>query len=198
MRLFELEDEMPVFSPEARTIKEFNAILRRDRGSKGDHDGRKKQHALKELSFIHFYCTFDSRFELYETEEERNEAIKVAVGLSEEWQPDDLIVAGIRRYTDMMQTESMGLVKQARSAIKKFEEYLETVDLNERNIKSGTLVHDSKKYRENVNGIPEMIENLNKSKKIVQKELEDLFGKASKKQRSLAEIGFADNIEGEI
>ena len=35
-------------------IPEFSALIRRDRGSEGDHDGRKKFHARKEFTFIYF------------------------------------------------------------------------------------------------------------------------------------------------
>ena len=188
MKLITLENEMPVFNPEIRMIKEFNRILMRDRGSEGDSQGRKKSVALKELAFVYFYCVFDSRFDMYTTDDERNEAIRDAVGLPKEWEIDDIIIDAIKAYDKMMQTESMRLVNKARIAIQKFEDYLEDVDLTERNEKSGSLIHDAKKYRENVNGVAEMIKNLNAAKELVEKEIEDKYGASNKnKRRSLIE-----------
>lgn len=195
MKLVALVDEMPVFSEEARTIKAFNDIIRRDRGSEGDSQGRKKQVAIAELGFIYFYCSFDSRFDLYDTDIERIEAIRITVGLPDTWQVDNIIKEAIKVYTDLMKTESMRLVNKARGAIKKYEDYLESVDLDERTKNDG-LVHDAKKYRENVNGVAEMIENLNKAKKLVEKEIEDKIGSGNgkKRDRSLIE----DETFGEI
>lgn len=189
MKLVTLENEMPVFEPEIRTITEFNRILMRDKD-------RTKKFALKELAFVYFYCVFDSRFDYYSVEKERNDAIKRAVGLEDDWEKDSIINDAINCYTDLMQTESMRLVNKARAAIKKFEEYLEEVDLTERIKDDGGLLHNAKQYRENVNGIAEMIQNLNKAKDIVHKEIEDKFGK-KQKLRSLAEESFTqleDNL----
>lgn len=46
---------LEINKPEARNIPEFKAIIIRDKGSDGDHDGRKKLYAFKELMFAYTY-----------------------------------------------------------------------------------------------------------------------------------------------
>lgn len=189
MKLVQLIDEMPYFSEEARTIIQFNRILMRDKGSEGDSDGRKKKFALKELAFVYFYCSFDGRFQFYDTEKERIEAIKSVLGLPKEWVIDSVIEDAIKMYSYLTETESMALVKEARRAIKKLKEFIEDVDLNA-TTKSGTLVFSPKDLQSVIKDMPYTIESLNKAKEIVQKELGDKLGKSDKKVRSLVEKDF--------
>jgi hypothetical protein len=118
MKLFEIVDEIPVPSAEVRTIKEFNRLITRDRGSEGDSQGRKKKRALQELAFVHWYCTFDTRFENMQ-ETERNASIANAVGLPEDWELDSDIRMAIERYSDMLTTESMPFVQSLRKGLNK-------------------------------------------------------------------------------
>jgi hypothetical protein len=182
MKLITLEDEMPIFSSEARTIIEFNRILMRD-------EDRKKKFALKELAFVYFYCSYDNRFELYDTENDRVEAIKASVDLPKDWVIDSIIQDAIKKYSYMMETESMGLVNETRKAIKKLKQFIENVDL-ESTTKSGSLIFSPKDLQAVIKDMPFMIESLNKAKSIVDKEQEDKLGKG-KKQRSLAETSFS-------
>lgn len=196
MKLVTIEDEMPVFNPEVRVIVEFNRILMRDKGSEGDADGRKKRFALRELAFVHFYCAFDSRFDLYDTEEERIEAIKKAVGLPDDWIKDSLIDDAINRYSDMMKTESMKLVENIRKAIQKLEGFIATHEVTDET-NSGTLVFGPDKMQKLIEGTPSMIRALNEAKQIVAKELEDMSGK-NKRIKSMAESSFNKAIDGKI
>lgn len=180
MRLITLENEMPVFNPEIRMIKEFKAILVRDKD-------KYKVNANKELAFIHFYCTYDSRFELYDNEEERIEAIITSVGLPEDWEYDSLIKQACTRYTDMMQTRTMKLAKSMRDSITTLENFLANVDLEERN-NSGNYVFDAVKYQNTIQKMADTIEAMAKVDEIIDKELSEKISgdkKVKKKERSL-------------
>lgn len=192
MKLFELQNEIPVPSAEARTLKYFKALLDRDKS-------KNKKQALKELAFVYFACSFDSRFDSYDTFEETIEAVKTAVNLPEDWEMDDTVRMAIEQYQNSINTESMQLVNKARAAIKKFEEYLENVNLDERT-KSNTLVHKAKEYRENVNGVAEMIEKLNQAKILVEKEMVNKMGgnKGKKIVSYINELSEKEPIKGEF
>lgn len=180
MKLITIENEMPVFNPEIRTIIEFNRILMRDKD-------KFKNNALKELAFVHFYCTYDSRFELYDTEDERIQSIITAVGLPDDWLVDEVIEEACVRYSDLMQTRTMKLAKSLRESVNKLEDFLDSVDLTETN-KSGNLVFDANKYHKSVQEMANTIKSLNEIDEIVEKEIsEKLSGskKEKRKERSL-------------
>ena len=188
MNLFEIIDEMPVPSAEARMIKEFNAILNKNKD---------KNIALKELAFIYFFCGFDSRFVTYDDPVEKQEKIAIVVGLSEDWKPDIKVQDAIRRYQDLMNTESMRLVVKQREAIKKLEDFIDTYNPSKEN-KSGALVFDPLKMQSLIQNMPKMIQALNESKLIVQKELSDKFGGKEVKKRSIATSINSNKFEGQI
>ena len=84
---------------ELRAIKEFRDIISRDRGSAGDHEGRKKAVAFKELMFIHTYCHPGSIFRDLQTER-RFESCKNNAGLPVDWVMDDVIVAACNKFIE--------------------------------------------------------------------------------------------------
>lgn len=204
MKLFDLVDDLPVPSAEARTIKEFNRLITRDRGSEGDAQGRKKKKALKELAFVHWYCTFDSRFEQYDDEKARNEAIINAVGLPEDWEPDADVKLAIERYDDMLVTESMHFVKSLRIGLNKIQQFINEVTMiqivtNNDGDDYEKLSYDPKNLQQIIKEAPKTLVALNEAKKEVEKELQDKFGGNSKKIRAMVN-SFANSseIEGRI
>lgn len=117
MKLITIEDDMPVFNPEARTIKEFLYLLTRDKSSKGDADGRKKRLATKELAFVHFMGHHNSEFVLTYEESEREEKIKKFIDLPNDWKPDAAVKAAIVVYQEMMETPSVIALRETREAL---------------------------------------------------------------------------------
>lgn len=174
MELVKIEDDMPVFNPQIRMIKEFKKLLERDKGTKGDHDGRKKRTATKELAFIYFYCTFDSRFEHFEGEE-KIDKIKEAVDLPTKWKVDDDMKKAIERYTFLMETASIRLYKRTIEA-------LETLD-------PPAAPLDLQKF---VKEMPVTAEAIEKSRRIIFKEQEN---KASKRE---AELSMVDKLGSKV
>lgn len=103
MGLFRLENDMLVIDKdETRAIPEFRAILERDKGSKGDNDGRKKFRAFKEFYYIYLISDLESwinKAGLNDKEKHKN-AIKDC-GLEETFKPDDEIKAAIAKYQEV-------------------------------------------------------------------------------------------------
>jgi len=117
--LITVEDDMPVFSPIARTIKEFNRIIARDRGSEGDSQGRKKLMAMRELAFIAFYADLTSPYRRNDSgdDDEVIAEIKRAVELPDAWVKDLIVDEGIKVYREGTRTASSGLLVATRAAL---------------------------------------------------------------------------------
>ena len=117
MKLITIEDDLPVFNPEARMIKEFLYLITRDKGSKGDADGRKKRLATKELAFVHFIGHHNSEFVLTFEENEREEKIKKFLDLPSDWKPDAAVKEAVGVYEEMMETPSVIALRETREAL---------------------------------------------------------------------------------
>lgn len=181
MELIKIVDDMPVFNPEVRMIKSFKRLLERDKGSKGDHDGRKKLIATKELALIHFYCVYDSRFDSYEGKEKVN-ILKEHLDLSNKWKVDEDIKDAIREYRFLKYTPSMSLYKQMINGVKKIEDFIKNVNLEE-TTKSGGLVFSPEKLDKVIKGLPDTIKSLQTAENLIRKEQED---KVDKKNQELS------------
>lgn len=121
------EKGVPTFNPEVKLIKEYNAIIRRDKGSVGDHDGREKRIATKELAYIYFYASYKSPYYKHD-EAERYHKIKSALDLPNDWKPDELIQAGIDRWEELQTTDAMLDLEAAKRAAKATRNFLNNVD----------------------------------------------------------------------
>ena len=84
---------------ELRNIAPFKAILERDKGSDGDHDGRKKYKAFKEFYYIWYVCDVRSPGNRsgYNEKELHVYAIKES-RLEDTYKPDKLIKEAILYY----------------------------------------------------------------------------------------------------
>tara|TARA_R100001086_G_C11808541_1_gene250867 strand:+ start:455 stop:1063 length:609 start_codon:yes stop_codon:yes gene_type:complete len=190
MRLIELtEDGLPVFSPEARMIVEFNRILMRDGSKEGDKNGRKKEIATKELAFVHFWCIFDSRYSMYDSDEQKMERIRDDVGLDSEWRPDELIEAAIYKYRDLIRTKSSEAVEIADQLITKLKTFYKDIDFlsQENKTKAGSLIIKPKDVEDHIKGLPDLIEKKQKAEQMVRKEFEELSNKKVNKEIGMFE-----------
>jgi hypothetical protein len=190
MKLFRLVNNLPEASEEALLIKEFKKLISRDRS-------QSKETGIKELGFVHFYTSFDSRFQMYKSEEERIEAIKTVLGLNEKWKPDSEVRLAIERYSYMMNTESMDLVLNARKAIGKLQDFLDQLDLTERN-RTDNYMFSAKDLQSVIKELPNTIRALNDAKSVVEKEIEDKFSTGVINSRSLVTKIVGSSTKGNI
>lgn len=181
MVLIRIEDDMPVFNSEVRMIKQFKRLLERDKGSKGDHDGRKKNIATKELAFVHFWCVYDSRFDAF-IGSEKTRILKEHLDLPEKWKVDDDIKEAVKEYKFLTYTPAMSLYESMIKGVKKTQEFIEDVDVDERT-KSGGLVFSADKLDKVIKGLPDTIKSLIVAENLIRKEQED---KADKKNQELS------------
>lgn len=103
MGLFSVENDILIIDKtETRAIPEFRAILERDKGSKGDVDGRKKYRAFKEFYYIYLIADYESWISRggYNDKEKHKLAIK-DTGLEDNFKADDEIKAAINKYSEV-------------------------------------------------------------------------------------------------
>lgn len=171
MKLLEVNEEMmhrAVPSPEARAIKVFAEIVRRDRGSTGDASGRYKQRATQELAWIYHMADFQSPFFNTRDEERQVEVTKEIFG-EEEWTPDELVLQGLQTYKKIHQTPSMKLLEAAHEAVSKLEQYLRDVDFTE-TTEGNKLKYSPKDLISNLEKLGKVVDGLSELRKRVEKE----------------------------
>jgi len=82
---------------EARSKKEYRALIERDKGSDGDYDGRKKYKALRE--FLYMYMLLDPRSMYYNLPySERHKKAKIHAGFHNTWAPDEVLKEAMIQY----------------------------------------------------------------------------------------------------
>jgi hypothetical protein len=185
IKLFEVNDQgLPEISVEARTIQVFKKLITRDKGSEGDHDGRKKYQATKELAFIYFYAKFDSPYEAYE-EYDRALKIKKAVGLDEKWKIDKDILEAVDYFKEIQRTPAMEYLESVEIAVKNMSDYLKNTKIDQtiqEGPNKGKLVHDVGQYRSLTKEMPDLIISYQKTKELVRKEIqEEMATRAARK-----------------
>lgn len=100
------------------TIKEFKKILSRDRGSKGDNDGKKKLFATKEFTFIYHYCDYASKFDNYAEDDKLKECLLNAeLPVDLDYKKDEDLLAAIIRYKSMQDSATLKLLNEAKEGL---------------------------------------------------------------------------------
>lgn len=93
------------------TIKEFKAILVRDKGGKGDTQARKKLQAQKEFTFIFNYCDYRSKFINYSERDKLKAAIKNSeLDKDFDLNKDPELLAAVETYKALQTTPSLRLI----------------------------------------------------------------------------------------
>lgn len=101
--IFRVEnDELVLDKDYLRGIPEFKAILERDKGSKGDADGRRKLQAFKELYYIYMIASLFSYVNKggYNDKDKHTYALKES-GLEDNFKVDSEIKKAIEKYREL-------------------------------------------------------------------------------------------------
>lgn len=100
IKLFTLKDgDIVINKIEILTIPTFRKILTRDKGSKGDADGRKKLFAFKEFAYIYHMADYKStpNSAAYSRSKAHKYALTVT-GLPDNYKPDSVVLKAIEYY----------------------------------------------------------------------------------------------------
>lgn len=130
MQLLKLEGDLRAYpAPAIAEIKEFRDLIRRDRGSPGDSQGRKKQKAARELAYIYHRHSYESPYAKYEPEERERRIVEDLFPEDWEWKKDDVLEAAEKKYIELTKTTLSRLMESADLTIARLTNYFENVRL---------------------------------------------------------------------
>ena len=161
--LIELDQQMPVFTPEARTIKEFYAIIKRDKS-------KDKELALAELAFVYFITDYKSPF-MNISESSRDTEIISSLKMPNGWKKDKIIDDAINKYIQIRDTKSVKLLKASYSAIDKLIDHFNSVDLTKKD-NYGKPIYNAKDLMANLKSVGDVVNSLKKLEQQVKKDEE--------------------------
>jgi hypothetical protein len=152
----------------ALSIDWVSQVIRRDRGSKGDSQGRKKKRALQEISYVYHMCEYTSPYFTF-SPEQRHERLAKDIFDDPRFVPDKVLKEGMRWYQQLQTTPSMRLLRSAYQAISKLEGYLNSVEFDSK-VKSGKLLYDPKEVIMNLDRLSKVVSSIKELDEQVRKE----------------------------
>jgi len=161
-----------VISPEALAIPEFSAIWEND-------TTKKKEKALKELSYVYFLADYSSVYQAY-AKEDRIGQLKSDFNIRK---ISEDVEKAIKKYTELQNTPIMGFLQSARDAMESMKDYFSKVNFGERDL-GGRSVFKPKEVSSCLKDCGGIIDSL---EKLEEKAKSELYEKATSKGGS--EIG---------
>lgn len=165
--LFKIEDKIVQPTEEVLLISPFKEIWERDK-SKG------KEIALKEFAFIEFTVSLlaSNPYKGY-SESIRDSIVQQDIFKDIEWKPDKLIEEGKKKFENFQKdgSQSYTLYKSAVAAKDKLVNFLNEIDINERNFKTGMPIYKPKELTSALLDVDKVIASLDVLKKKVEEEL---------------------------
>ena len=140
IKLFLFKDgNLVINKTEILTVPEFRTILTRDRGSVGDHDGRKKKQAFKEFSYIYHMADVNStNIRNGISGQKAVDNAKSWSGLDTDYRADEVVNKAIAKYKELQYSlpretiyelvKTYGVINTVIKGIRKNIEELATKD----------------------------------------------------------------------
>lgn len=184
MRLVDLINNQVTVSEEAYLLTPFKKIWDRDKS-------KLKELALEEMAFIYYMEDFKSDFSDIVDETEREEEVKVSVGLPSSWK-EDQIVKDAREFYRKRSEDIIPLLllRDAKVVIDRMRTYFREVDFlaTDRN---GKLKYDIDKVARVIERSGSILENLIKLEGMVKKEVQAKKDKVGSRSKGLFEDGIS-------
>lgn len=178
--LFQITEKVVFPNAETLRIFPFNQIWERD-------TSKEKHTALKELTYIEF-MTSQLKSNPYREypENKKHEVICLEVMRDESYQPDLLVRQGMDKiYTFQTEgSENYTYYMAAKRVAGKMKDFFNTVNINERNEKTGNPIWKPRDITAALNDTEKTLANLNALKKKVEEELYEETKMRSDKQIS--------------
>lgn len=159
-----LNKSLEINEPEILLVKEFKALLDRDKT-------KHKDRVTKELSYIYLAIDWKSPYNQYSEQERHDEAINDS-GLTEAEFNDPIFREACRKYRNLQESnKSVKLLEAAKRAADQFVDYFDTiVDLNERD-QNGKPIFSAEKVMKEMAALHKVHEELVTLENQVKKEL---------------------------
>lgn len=130
MKLFRIENFQAVVNDEeVMLIPEFKAMfeLKYNKG-KGDHDGRKRVRAFKELTYIYFMADYGSEYANFSPKERHREALEAA-DLPEKYKISAILKKAMETYEKLQRTLSIKALSAVRNSLLTSMEMADTLEV---------------------------------------------------------------------
>jgi len=166
MNLFEVVNNVVTFSPQALAIKPFKEIWDND-------ESKDKYVATQELAYIYYMADERSDYKYILDNEEREEEIVKILNMPKGWSGKKKeLIRAIHYYERLSETTSTKLLKSTRLVLQKISEFLDNINMNERDERTKKPIHDISKITSAVEKIPKLVKAINEIEKEVIKEKE--------------------------
>lgn len=100
------------------TIKEFRVILERDKGSKGDAQGRKKIQATREFTFIYHLVDYRSQYADYSEKDRLEAALKNSdLDPKFDYTKDEELNQAVEVYSAFRETSGLLLLQELKQGL---------------------------------------------------------------------------------
>ena len=163
--LFTIKNLAVVPEPEVYMISPFKEILERDKS-------KKKVVALQELAYIEFMSSLkkSNPFAGY-NDGEREDAVIKAIFNGENYNPDKLVLEGIKFISELQTTHSpvYSLYLKSKKAVEGIKRFFDSVDVNERDDR-GKPIHKATDILRSINEVPKTVATLKDLEKKIQSE----------------------------
>lgn len=125
--------------------KEFAALLDLERNkTKTDKTGKKKERAFKEFKFIYLFFDWGSPYFQYSEQDRHKEALADS-GLTKDEYEDPIFKAACKKYDEIQNSSKIGnLLKASLNTVDKITDYLNNIDLDERDVQTGKPIFKTK------------------------------------------------------
>lgn len=177
MKLFELNEhyEVELNKPWIAMIPEFQELIKRDKGSKGDYRGSLKLQARRELSYIYFMTDFHSPIRDFDEEKKHLEALKFA-----RLEPKDIdakVREALAVYENIQyeNAPSLRTLNALKMGMANLDRYFKEVDFDKTD-KQGKLKYTPEGYIANITKLPKMRTAIKEFELMVEAELKENTG----------------------
>jgi hypothetical protein len=178
--LFQINDRAVFPNPETLLIYPFKEIWERD-------ESPKKEVAIQELAYIEFATSMLKSNPYREYPEDKKDIIlKKEIMLDENWEADELIFDGIKKIEELQAEGSITYTywMSNKSAIEKMIDFFNTVDISEKNFKTGNPIYKPRDITSAVADAEKILTTLTALKSKVDEEIFEMSKTRSDKKIS--------------
>jgi hypothetical protein len=163
MNLFDFKDRNVIVNPEALLVPEFKALWSRDKT-------KEKLRATRELSYIYFISDYRSPYRTSLTPNSLASTVSSDFMKDPNFKPDDLIKSAMTKYNLLQRTPTMALLASSITTVHKLTDYLEGVDLAERD-QNNKPIYKPTDVTNALKSIGGIVESLNMVRESIEKEI---------------------------
>lgn len=157
----QVNENVVINEPELLLIKEFAALFDEKRNkTTTDKTGKKKERALKEIKFIYLFFDWSSPY-FYFAEMDRYKESMTDAGLTHLEMEDPVFREACRKYDSIQSSHPvLGMLKSALLVAEKLKNYLDNLNLEERDIVTGKPIFKAKDVIAELRGCKDIIDTI--------------------------------------